>query len=182
MGNLTKEIVVPVDGSKNSLRSLEYLHLIYGPEYNLNISLFHVLPSLPRVLTEDKAKDRELRDIRTRLKYIEEKNIHMAKEILTDAKTALLVKGFKEENVETFYQKMEFTIPRDIYFWARGKQVDAVVVGRRGRSDLQTFFMGEVADKLVECCEECPLWIVEATSIRKRYCSAWMPLKMPLRQ
>ena len=39
MDNLTKKIVIPVDGSKNSLRSLDYLALIYGPKHKLDVNL-----------------------------------------------------------------------------------------------------------------------------------------------
>ena len=47
MEDLTKHIVIPLDGSKNSLRSLEYIDLIYGSRHNLELTLIHILPSLP---------------------------------------------------------------------------------------------------------------------------------------
>ena len=157
MENSAKKIVIPVDGSMNSFRSLDYLNLIYGPQQNLTVNLLYVLPTLPRILTEEQKEDKE---IITQIKNLEKKNIIMAERILAEARTSLIEKGFEEENVMAVYQKMEVTIPRDICHWARSMEADAILVGRRGRTDLKTFFIGEVCDKLVERCEGTPLWIV----------------------
>lgn len=61
MEDLTKSIVIPLDGSKNSLRSLEYINLIYGPGHNLEVTLIHILPSLPPILTDNKSMDKKTR-------------------------------------------------------------------------------------------------------------------------
>ncbi|MDY7032859.1 MAG: universal stress protein, partial [Thermodesulfobacteriota bacterium] len=42
----------------------------------------------------------------------------------------------------------------------RGRKMDAILLGRRGRTDVKTFFVGEICDRLVETCEGSPLWIV----------------------
>ena len=157
MENSARKIVIPVDGSMNSFRSLDYLNLIYGPQQNLTVNLLYVLPTLPRILTEEEKEDKE---IITQIKNVEKKNIIMAERILAEAKTSLIEEGFEEENVVAVYQKMEVTIPRDICHWARSMEADAILLGRRGRTDLTTFVIGEVCDKLVERCEGTPLWIV----------------------
>jgi len=33
MEELTKKIVVPIDGSKNALRSFDYIEKLYGPNF-----------------------------------------------------------------------------------------------------------------------------------------------------
>jgi hypothetical protein len=48
-------IVVPIDGSENSLRSLDYINLMLGSNHQLKVTVFHVLPYLPTVSTERKA-------------------------------------------------------------------------------------------------------------------------------
>ena len=50
-----KMIVVPIDGTENSLRSLNYVNLMFGPKHNLKVTVFHVLPGLPTVLIGRKA-------------------------------------------------------------------------------------------------------------------------------
>jgi hypothetical protein len=39
MAELSKMVVLPVDGSENALRSLDYLHLLFGSRHNLEVAL-----------------------------------------------------------------------------------------------------------------------------------------------
>jgi nucleotide-binding universal stress UspA family protein len=158
MSELTKMIVMPVDGSENALRSLDYLHLIYGNTDNVEINLKYVLPSLPATISHEKAVGRETA---LKLKALENKNLRMAERILSEAKNALIQKGFPEESVKTIYRKKEVDIARDICNWAENKRADAVLITTRGRSRLEAFFMGEISSKLLDYCRVCPVWIVE---------------------
>ena len=158
MADLTKMLVIPVDGSDNALKSLDYLHLIYGNRHNLELTLKYVLPSLPPLLTDNRFMDREAA---TKVKTIENKSIRMAKKILAQAKNFLIDKGFDGERVQTVYKKKESGIAQDICQWAESKRADAVLVASRGRSRLEAFFMGEVSSKLLEYCRVCPVWIVQ---------------------
>jgi nucleotide-binding universal stress UspA family protein len=158
MAELTKMLTVPVDGSENALRSLDYLHLIYGNRHNLEVTLKYVLPSLPPILADNRSMDRETA---TKLKAIENKSIRLAEKILTQAKNFLIDKGFDGERVQTVYKKKESGIAQDICQWAESKRADAVLISSRGRSRLEAFFMGEISSKLLEYCRVCPVWIVQ---------------------
>jgi len=158
MADLSKMVVLPVDGSENALRSLDYLHLIYGDKHRLEVTLKYVLPSLPPVLTDNRSMDR---DTATKLKIIENKSIRMAEKILTQAKHYLIDKGFDAERVQTIYKKKESGVAQDICKWVESKRADAVLISSRGRSRLEAFFMGEISSKLLEYCRVCPVWIVQ---------------------
>ncbi|MGW8209328.1 MAG: universal stress protein, partial [Syntrophobacteria bacterium] len=158
MTELSKMVVLPVDGSENALRSLDYLHLMYGSDHNLEVTLKYVLPSLPPVLADNRSMDRETA---TKLKIIENKSIRLAEKILTQAKNHLIQKGFDSERVQTVYKKKESGIAQDICQWVESKRADAVLISSRGRSRLEAFFMGEVSSKLLEYCRVCPVWIVQ---------------------
>ncbi len=158
MEDLTKSIVIPLDGSKNSLRSLEYINLIYGPGHNLEVTLIHILPSLPPILTDNKSMDKKTR---ARLKSVEKKNEEMAEQILSDAKNILTAKGFNEEKIKTCCQKRGITVAQDICNWASIKQVDTILLTKRGRTEIKSFFMGEVSTRLVEYRRNNPVWILE---------------------
>ena len=67
-----KMIVVPIDGSENSLRSLAYTNLMFGPKHNLKVIVFHVLPSLPSVLIEESRKDAKIGE---QIQNLKKKNI-----------------------------------------------------------------------------------------------------------
>jgi nucleotide-binding universal stress UspA family protein len=165
MADLTKMLVIPVDGSDNALRSLDYLGLLYGSDHNLEVTLKYVLPTLPPVLADNRSLDRETA---TKLKAIENKSIRMAEKILTQAKKFLVDKGFHEERVQTVYKKKRSGIAQDICQWVESKRADAVLVSSRGRTRLEAFFMGEVSSKLLEYCRVCPVWIVQGQVKSKR--------------
>lgn len=157
MEDLTKSIVIPLDGSKNSLRSLEYLNLIYGPGHNLEVALIHILPSLPPILT-DKTSDKQTR---ARLKSVEKKNEEMAEQILSKAKSILLSKGFNEEKIKTCCQKRGITVTQDICNLASIKQVDTILLTKRGSTEIKSLFMGKVSTRLIEYRRNNPVWILE---------------------
>jgi nucleotide-binding universal stress UspA family protein len=158
MAELTKMVVVPVDGSDNGQRSLDYLELIYGNKHNLEVTLKHVLPSLPPILTDDRSMKRETA---VKLKTLENKSIRVAEKILAKAKSVLVQKGFDEGRVQTVFRKKDLGVAQDICTWVESKRADAVLITTRGRSRLEAFFMGEVSAKLLEYCRVCPVWIVE---------------------
>jgi len=165
MTDLAKMLVIPVDGSDNALRSLDYLNLMYGNHHNLELTLKYVLPSLPPLLADNRFTDR---NAATKLKTIENKSIRMAEKILTQAKNFLIDKGFDGERVQTVYKKKKSGIAQDICQWVESKRADAVVISSRGRSRLEAFFMGEVSSKLLEYCRVCPVWIVQGQVKSKR--------------
>ncbi len=157
MEELKKSIVIPLDGSKNSLRSLDYLNLMFGPEHKMHVHLLYVMPSLPPLLTDDKTMDRK---IRSALASVKRKNKEIAERVLAEARKILIDKGFDEENIKPHYRQCESTIARDIYFWAKHKRADTILMSKRGRTDFKPFIMGEISTRLVEYCRDCPLWIV----------------------
>jgi len=158
MEDLTKSIVIPLDGSKNSLRSLEYINLIYGPDHNLEVTLIHILPSLPPILTDKKTIDKKTR---TRLNAVEIKHKDMAEQILSKAKSILLSKGFNEEKIKICCQKRGITVTQDICNLASIKQVDTILVTRRGNAEIKSLFMGKVSTRLVEYRRNNPVWILD---------------------
>jgi len=157
MEELKKSIVIPVDGSKNSLKSLDYLDLMFGPEHKMHVHLLYVMSSLPPLLTDNKTMDKKLRSA---LASVKRKNKEIAERVLAEAVKVLIDKGFDEENVKPYYRQCESTIARDIRFWAKSKRADTILMSRRGPTDFKLFAMGTISTRLVEYCRDCPLWIV----------------------
>jgi len=160
----SKTVVVPIDGSQNALRALDYLSLVIGSKYNLKVVLFYLLPSLPQILIEGSKKSDEMARKFTEL---EKKNSAMAQLILSEGKKRLLDKGFKKQAVETVFQKREVGIARDICNWSENMRADAIIISTRGLSRLKAFFMGETANKVLEFNRSCPVWMVKGAVRRK---------------
>ena len=160
--DLSKMIVVGVDGSENGLKALDYLGLICGPKPTLEIVLLHVLPTLPQILVVDDDRPSKLR-----LLAVEKKSIIMAERILAEAKGFLLKKGFKDDQITVAHRKKKIGTARDICNFAAGKRADSVLISAKGRSRLEAFFSGEVTNKILEYCRVCPVWVVEG-SVRSK--------------
>jgi nucleotide-binding universal stress UspA family protein len=154
-----KIIVVPIDGSENALMSLDYINRIFGPKHNLRLSLVYLLPKLPSVIVEESSKNRETVD---QLRGIEKRSSQMAERILTDAKDRLMNVGFTQKAVEAVFRKIEVGVARDICGWAEtSKKADGIIISSRGRSRLEAFFTGEIANKVLEYVKVCPVWMVK---------------------
>jgi nucleotide-binding universal stress UspA family protein len=154
----TKSIAIPVDGSKNSLKSLDYLELMLGPEHDVKIMLCYILPAVPLIFENDQSLTKEER---ARLRTLESKNLQVGEKIIKEAKSIIVAKGFPENKIETMYKQRKQTIAKDVYFHAEQKRVDAILLTRRGKTDLKDFFLGEVSKNLVEYCQGMPLWVVD---------------------
>jgi nucleotide-binding universal stress UspA family protein len=163
--DLQKMIVVPVDGSENALKSLDYINLLFGPEHNIKTTLFYVMPRLPSLLVEEIKKSKESL---MKMQDIESRNTEMAQRLLKAAKDRLLDMGFTKATVEAVFREVEVGIARDIVHWSEKKKADAVFITTRGRSRLETFFMGEIAAKVLEYCRVCPVWMLKG-SIRYKH-------------
>jgi len=161
MQELTKKIVVPIDGSKNALRSFDYLEKLYGPKHELDVSLLYVVPSLPPLLADEKTTDK---DVYASLTNAQKRLVNRANKVLKEAKQHLLAKGFDEKRIEAVAQKRRTGIAQDICEWAENKKVDAVLLTRRGQTELEMFFLGRVSDRIVEYCRDAPVWIAGGVS------------------
>jgi nucleotide-binding universal stress UspA family protein len=161
--DLGKMIVVGVDGSENALKTLDYLGLMYGAKPSLVIVLLHVLPNLPQILVADANRQTKLR-----LLDVEKKSIQMGEEILKEAKGILLKKGFKKDHIIAVHRKKKIGVARDMCNLAAEKRADSVLISAKGRSRLEAFFSGEVANRMLEYCSVCPVWIVEGSVKSKR--------------
>ena len=157
MKDSVKKIMVAIDGSENSLRSLDYIDLMYGPSHNIEVLLFYALPALPPILTKDHAMSQAYWD---GLRAVEESNVEMAEKILADARSAIIEKGFDKDKISTISKHKDISIALDIAQMADNNKVDAIFLSRHGRTGLKDFFMGEISSKLLEYCKDYPIWIM----------------------
>ena len=159
-----KNIVVPIDGSEKCLKCLDYVKLVFGLNHPLYVTFLYIHPTLPPLLVDEKDKNPA---IAKKLKEVEAKNIKMAERILSEGKSYLLNLGFKENHIKTIHRKKEIGIARDICHWADYEHVDAIMISTRGRTRLQSFFMGEVSRRVLEYRPQTPTWMLEPV-VRKR--------------
>lgn len=157
MEDLKKNITVSVDGSENAMKSVDYISNMFDPEDNLEINIIYVMSSLPALFEDEKSIDK---DILASVSIAEERHLARAKNILEKVKRRFIEKGFKEGKLKTIYRKQKAGIAQEVCHWARDKKTDALVVGRRGTTNLEDFFYGRVSNNVIEYCKDSPVWII----------------------
>jgi len=154
---MDKKILVAIDGSKNSLAALNYINTLRPHCPHLHLVLFHVLPPVPLVYKEAVFKDSVDK------KYLllwKEKHLEAIEQVLRKSKDRLLRWGWEDPRVQIKAQEKRVGLARDILFEARTGLYDALVVGRRGLSKVEEFFLGSVSSKVLQGARDIPVWLV----------------------
>ena len=125
-----KKILVPLDGSKNSMRGLD--EAIYlARQCHATITGLYVVPIYPRNFAD----------------AIMPYQIHLtksAKSFMDNAKNKCAQKGI------VFKSKIIFGSPiSEIGYQSNSKKFDIIVIGSRGQSGIKEMFLGSVARAIV---------------------------------
>jgi nucleotide-binding universal stress UspA family protein len=153
---MEKKLLLAIDGSKNSLMTVEYAGrlLRFCPEAKL--VLFHVLPPVPPIYAEGPL------DPRAQAQFHHWKKKHQAAidEILKKCKDKLVGLGWSESQIQIRIQEKRIGSARDILFEADKGMVDAIVMGRRGLSKMAEMFLGSVSNKVLQGSSLAPVWVI----------------------
>ena len=123
--SITKSVAAPVDGSEYAKQALAYLSHMFEKDESFRIMLCYILPTLPPILVEESRKSAKTAK---KLAEIEDRNVQMAKKILSESKERLVEKGFNENQIETLYRKKKIGTARDICILSENKRVDALAI------------------------------------------------------
>ena len=154
---MDKKILVAIDGSKNSLAALDYINALGQHCPNLHLMLFHVLPPLPPIYKEAAFQDPIAQ------KYLlqwKEKNREAIEQVLKKSKDKMLRWGWEDPQVQIKAQEKRVGLAQDILFEARNGFYDALLVGRRGLSKVEEFFLGSVSSKVLQGAGNIPVWLI----------------------
>lgn len=159
MGNAVrkKKILIAVDGSEQSFDAVRYVSRAL-PADRMEILLFHVLTRVPESFWDlEKEPAYHYRIVNVR--GWEQEQSSLIQEFMEQSCRLLLDAGVPQDAVTVRVQDRKVGIPQDIISESQ-KSYDAVVVGRRGLSELKDFVLGSVATRLVEKLAHVPVWVV----------------------
>jgi nucleotide-binding universal stress UspA family protein len=152
-----RRVLVATDGSKNSLRSFAYLSELYGGASDVEVTLIHIYPAVPHIYLEEQHDPL----IRKRYNAWKKKTQEEADRYIHDASQLLQKGGFTSEQIRAKHGEQVVGVARDIVHEADAGRYDAIVIGKKGLSKIEEFFLGSITNKLVEISWDHPLWIVE---------------------
>jgi len=165
MSSNQKRILVPVDGSKQSLDAVRYVGRIFPSEQS-KVVLFHVKSAIPEFL-QDMGIQPQYPQSTTIINAWEKAAEESIEESVSIARQILVDKGIPDRAITVEIQPRESGIATDII--AESNQgYDAVVIGRTGLSKFKNTILGTVANKLVEKLTNIPLCLVAGNAATTR--------------
>ena len=141
VGNDTgpEKILIGVDGSEGAKRAVDYVATILG-ESEFEVKLVYVI----RGAAEDYMKDAE-REI---------------EDVFDQVKKRLKESGFKSNQIKTKIITGVRSRAEAIVEEARLGNYGTIVVGRRGLSKVQEFFIGRVSNKVIQLAKKNVVWVM----------------------
>jgi len=79
---------------------------------------------------------------------------------IEEARKVLLQSGFKKDRISTKIIAGVLSRAAAIVKEARQENYDTIVLGRRGLSQVRTFFIGRVTNKVIHMARERTVWVV----------------------
>lgn len=152
-----KRILLAVDGSEQSFEAVRYVSQVL-PAERMEIVLFHVVTRVPESFW-DLEKEPAYHYRLVNVGEWEREHSRLIQEFMEQACRLLLDAGVPQDAVSVSVRDRKAGIVQDIISESKSGY-DAVVVGRRGLSELKDFVLGSVANRLVEKLEHVPIWVV----------------------
>lgn len=150
-------MLLAIDGSKNSLMTLDYVSHLFQFSPEVTMVLFHILPPVPPIYKEGDSMDP------VALKYLgdyKRKHQEAIEKILHKSRDRLVKAGWAEAQIQIRAQEKRVGLARDILFEAEQGIYDALVIGRRGLSKVEEVFLGSVSNKIIQGAKGTPVWVV----------------------
>jgi len=140
-------VLVAIDGSENAMRAVKYVSTMLGG-HNYQVTLLHVI--------RGKRESHGLfstHEIENTARKSIESVFEAARRDLVDA-------GIKDDKVETSVISGVASRAATVVEEASRNDYGTIVVGRRGLSRVQEFFMGRVGNKIVHMTKHQTVWVV----------------------
>jgi nucleotide-binding universal stress UspA family protein len=159
--SVRERILVASDGSEHSVRMVEYVSAMLDHD-RFEVVLYHVVTRVPESFIDFEAKAPAYHYGLVSVEEWEEKQRKAIRTFMEQGRSILLRAGFPEEAVRVKVEDRKIGIVRDMVAESQNGY-RALVLGRKGLSDLKDFMLGSVAEHILGLVR-IPLWVVGATS------------------
>jgi nucleotide-binding universal stress UspA family protein len=156
---MLQKILVAFDDSENAARAVKYVAEMLKREHE--ITLFSVIPDIatlcemnsPSLTPYFVSEQQTFCAIQDRKSQIVHETLLKARELLIDV-------GFDEENITIKVDIQKRGVARDILREAESGGYHMIVLGRRGLSRIEEFFLGSVSQKVIHSAKNLSVLVV----------------------
>lgn len=154
-----KKILLAVDASSASMKAVEFIaSLLCGRGYEACI--FHAIPSLGAIIFDlSELNKPELPEVNMSDTCIESFKLKVVR-LFQDVKDMLIKSGFESEKISEKIISGVYSRSDAIVKEAEDGGYGTIVVGRRGLSKVEAFFMGRVGHEVVYSGKNFTVWVV----------------------
>ena len=153
-----KRIMIALDDSRHSKNAVQYAIGIHNAIKKLQFTLMHVQPTISGYLLDEAKKSPKAY---AELKKINRKNNEAAHRLLETYKEQMMAAGIADSDLQIKTQPRMLGVAKDILEFSLTGQYDAVLLGRRGLSNLEEIFIGSVSANVVSNSKAAPIWLVD---------------------
>jgi nucleotide-binding universal stress UspA family protein len=146
-----KNILVALDRSEGAMRAVDFVGELMGG-HDFKVSLLHVIRN-----GEQKKPGASYKPLPEEEMQTEEQKMQA---VFDEAKRRLIDYGFKSDHVTSKVITGVQSPPRTIVQEAEQGGYSPIVIGRRGLSKFQEFFMGSVSNQVIQLGVEQAVWVV----------------------
>lgn len=148
---LNQNILIALDSSENAMLAVDYVAKTLGG-FEFNVTLLHVIRGA-------RFFQAEIPDL-----FLPKADVEKAKkeinEVFDKAKRCLIDAGFKSKQIDTTLILNSQSRAGSIVYEAKEGDYGTIVLGRRGLSKVQEFFMGSVSNKVLHTIRNRAVWMV----------------------
>ena len=155
---MTQKLLIAVDDSENAQRAVEFVARSFSKDNHLTL-LSIVLDTQSLCKMDSPELTPLFRSQRSSFCILEDKKRELIREASKKAKEKLQAAGFSPDRIELKIENKKRGVARDILAEAE-KGYDLVILGRRGISGIQEFFMGSTSYKVFNGAKEISVLIV----------------------
>jgi nucleotide-binding universal stress UspA family protein len=152
-----RNILIAVDASRQSFEAVRYVGRIL-PVEGVRVTLCHV----PNTTSDGSWNNDFISCLQTRVAgshASQAQQRRWVKEFMEQARDLLIGLGHPEDNLSVLMEEQDLGITRDITKRAQGAY-DALVVGRKGMSDVQELILGNIAKELLIDPSQANVWVI----------------------
>jgi nucleotide-binding universal stress UspA family protein len=157
--------LIAVDGSRNSLRAVEYAGRVFAPNPEARLVLYHILPAISRMNLDKKeikaidARKAERPDLAGFYWQLEDEE--KISKFFAQATKVLVQEGVQPEQIKSKFSVKKGEIADAILEEVKLGHYETLVLGRRGISRVKEVFQGSLSTKVVREARGCAVCVVE---------------------
>jgi len=154
---MKKKILIAVDGSVHSKRAVTYVTKTTSGDKNTLYTLLTLRAWIPDILLDDSEHDSQ---IHTQVRELFRIKAKEADSVVGELKEMMIKEGILESQIRTIARPIQQGMAKDILTLAEEETYDAIVLARKGLTPQRDFFIGSIAEKVVEHSMQVAVWIV----------------------